>query len=97
LQIVRRILSREVDSSVMDLLEHMRNENQALKVALYDTVQALATSTGALERGMPHAGAAIAAAVAEGAVEDGAAPGGAGAAMASLSSSSSSSSSAAAH
>lgn len=49
----------------MDILEHLRNENQALKVALYDTVQTLSITTGALERGLPHAATALDAAEAE--------------------------------
>lgn len=64
-QILRRVLSRETDSSVMELLEYLRSENQALKVAVYDTAQTLAMTTGALEKGMPHAATALAAAVAE--------------------------------
>ncbi|KAA0163776.1 hypothetical protein FNF27_03905 [Cafeteria roenbergensis] len=64
-EILRRVLSRETDSSVMELLEHLRSENQALKVAVYDTAQTLAMTTGALEKGMPHAATALAAAVAE--------------------------------
>ena len=80
-QILRRVLSREVDSSVMELLEYLRSENQALKVAVYDTAHTLAQTTGALEKGLPHAATAIAAALAEEAAAAGgvaAAPGGPG-------------------
>lgn len=49
----------------MELLEYLRSENQALKVAVYDTAHTLAMTTGALEKGMPHAATALAAAMAE--------------------------------
>jgi hypothetical protein len=64
-QIFRRVLAKHADASVMDILEHLRNENQALKVALYDTVQTLSVTTGALERGLPHAATALEAAEVE--------------------------------
>jgi hypothetical protein len=54
-----RILARDTDASVMTLVEHQKQELQAAKLALFETMQALTSTTGALEKALPHAVATL--------------------------------------
>jgi hypothetical protein len=63
MQLLTRLLAKEEDVATMTLIEHLRQEAQAAKLALFETVQALTATTGALEKSLPHATSTIAAAL----------------------------------